>query len=51
MHHIPRAEDLPLIPTIWHAIRLRPSNVLGRNPATDLRGEARYKKILWPATF
>lgn len=39
MHHLPRAEDLPVMPSIWHSFRLRPYNFFGRNPAIDLRGD------------
>ena len=37
MHHLTRAEDLPVMPTIWHSFRLRPFNFFDRNPAIDLR--------------
>ena len=40
MHHLTRAEDLPVMPTIWHSFRLRPHNFFDRNPAIDLRREA-----------
>jgi primary-amine oxidase len=40
MHHIPRAEDLPVMPSIWHSFRLRPYNFFARNPALDLAGDA-----------
>jgi primary-amine oxidase len=36
MHHLTRAEDLPVLPTIWHSFRLRPHNFFDRNPAIDL---------------
>ena len=39
MHHLTRAEDLPLTPTMWHSFRLRPHNFFDRNPAIDLRAE------------
>ena len=39
MHHFTRAEDLPVMPTIWHSFRLRPHNFFNRNPAIDLRRE------------
>jgi primary-amine oxidase len=41
MHHFTRAEDLPVMPMIWHSFRLRPHNFLDRNPALDLRNDAR----------
>jgi primary-amine oxidase len=37
MHHLTRAEDLPVMPTVWHSFRLRPHNFFERNPAIDLR--------------
>lgn len=39
MHHLTRAEDLPVMPTIWHSFKLRPHNFFDRNPAIDLRSE------------
>lgn len=40
MHHLTRAEDLPVMPTIWHSFTLRPHNFFDRNPAIDLRNDA-----------
>ena len=37
MHHLTRAEDIPVMPMIWHSFRLRPHNFFDRNPAIDLR--------------
>jgi primary-amine oxidase len=39
MHHLTRAEDLPVMPMIWHSFRLRPHNFFNRNPAIDLRND------------
>jgi primary-amine oxidase len=39
MHHLTRAEDLPVMPTIWHSFKLRPHNFFDRNPAINLRRE------------
>ncbi len=39
MHHLTRAEDLPVTPTMWQSFRLRPNNFLDRNPAIDLRAD------------
>jgi primary-amine oxidase len=39
MHHLTRAEDLPVTPIMWQSFRLRPHNFLDRNPAIDLRPE------------
>ena len=36
MHHEPRAEDMPVMPMIWHSFKLRPHNFFDRNPAIDL---------------
>lgn len=40
MHHLTRAEDLPVMPTIWHSFTLRPHNFFNRNPAIDLRKDS-----------
>ena len=40
MHHLTRAEDLPVMPTIWHSFKLRPHNFFDRNPAIDLRKDS-----------
>ncbi len=40
MHHLTRAEDLPVMPTIWHSFTLRPHNFFDRNPAIDLRNDS-----------
>jgi primary-amine oxidase len=37
MHHLTRAEDLPVMPLIWKSFTLRPHNFFDRNPAIDLR--------------
>ena len=37
MHHEPRAEDMPVMPMIWHSFKMRPHNFFDRNPAIDLR--------------
>lgn len=37
--HLTRAEDQPVMPTLWHSFKLRPFNFLDRNPALDLRTE------------
>ena len=39
MHHRPRAEDLPVMPMMWHSFKLRPHNFFDRNPAIDLRND------------
>ena len=39
MHHLTRAEDLPVMPMVWHSFRLRPHNFFDRNPAIDLRND------------
>jgi primary-amine oxidase len=40
MHHLTHAEDLPVMPTIWHSFKLRPHNFFDRNPAIDLRKDS-----------
>jgi primary-amine oxidase len=40
MHHLTRAEDLPVMPMVWHSFRLRPHNFFDRNPAIDLPATA-----------
>jgi primary-amine oxidase len=35
-HHIPRAEDWPVMPTMWHSFQIRPFHFFGKNPVLDL---------------
>jgi primary-amine oxidase len=36
MHHVPRAEDWPVMPTAWHEFEIQPFDFFARNPALDL---------------
>jgi len=35
-HHVPRPEDWPVLPTMWHSVSLVPDGFFDRNPALDL---------------
>ncbi len=35
-HHMPRVEDWPVMPTMWHQFQIRPFNFFAANPALDL---------------
>lgn len=35
-HHVPRAEDWPQMPIMWHMFSLRPFGFLNKNPTMDL---------------
>lgn len=35
-HHVPRPEDWPQMPIMWHTFALRPFQFLDKNPAMDL---------------
>ncbi|MBR1177165.1 hypothetical protein JQ617_24650 [Bradyrhizobium sp. KB893862 SZCCT0404] len=34
--HVPRAEDWPVMPGLWHSFRLRPFNFFDQSPALDV---------------
>jgi primary-amine oxidase len=36
MHHVPRAEDWPVMPVAWSSFELRPFDFFAANPALDL---------------
>jgi primary-amine oxidase len=35
MHHVPRAEDWPVMPVVWQGFELRPFDFFDRNPSMD----------------
>jgi primary-amine oxidase len=35
-HHITRAEDWPVMPTMWHSFQIRPFHFFEKNPVLDL---------------
>jgi primary-amine oxidase len=35
-HHVPRAEDWPQMPTMWHEMTLRPFDFYDKSPLMDL---------------
>jgi primary-amine oxidase len=35
-HHMPRVEDWPVMPTMWHHFQIRPFNFFTSNPVLDL---------------
>jgi primary-amine oxidase len=35
-HHVPRAEDWPIMPVMWHEFTLRPYDFFSQNPVLDL---------------
>jgi primary-amine oxidase len=39
-HHLPRPEDWPVLPTIWHSVSLVPYGFFDRNPALDAQGRS-----------
>ncbi len=36
MHHVPRPEDWPQMPVMWHEFEIRPFHFFGKNPGMDL---------------
>jgi primary-amine oxidase len=39
-HHVPRPEDWPVMPTMWHSVSLVPNGFFDRNPTLGMPGEA-----------
>ena len=42
-HHLTRPEDWPILPTIWHGVRLRPYGFFTNNPGLGVRRHFRDK--------
>jgi primary-amine oxidase len=38
-HHLPRAEDWPMLPTMWHSLSLVPAGFFDHNPALKTKPE------------
>jgi primary-amine oxidase len=36
-HHLPRPEDWPVLPTMWHSVALVPYGFFDRNPTVELQ--------------
>jgi len=41
-HHVPRPEDWPVMPTLWHSLSLVPDGFFDRNPALDVPADAAH---------
>lgn len=35
-HHVPRVEDWPVMPVLWHEFMIRPQNFFSENPVMTL---------------
>ena len=38
-HHLPRPEDWPVLPTMWHSVALAPYGFFDRNPSLDAKSK------------
>jgi primary-amine oxidase len=39
-HHLPRPEDWPVLPTMWHSVALVPYGFFDRNPSAQAPSES-----------
>jgi primary-amine oxidase len=44
-HHVPRPEDWPVMPTMWHSLSLVPDGFFDHDPAIDLPADATSGEI------
>jgi primary-amine oxidase len=42
-HHLTRPEDWPVLPTVWHQLKLRPYGFFIRNPDLGMHRQSTVK--------